>query len=668
MDRLTNCINFCCLILKCVLCRVITCLVERTPHIPYRESKLTRLLQDSLGGRTKTSIIATVSPAGINLEETLSTLDYAHRAKNITNKPEVNQKMSKKAVLKEYTEEIERLRKDLLASREKNGVFLDHDNYQGMLAKKEAVDQDLAEKLAAIKAMTEEMNKKEAEYDEVAAELSEKVAELESTSSKLSETERSLSCTRTVLHQTAMEKEEQAHLVGAHQETEVKLGEQARRLLEVADVSTKEGKLMHDKLDRLRNMEDENKMAKGEFNQAFAANVEEMVAVMESYGAGHKRDCSSLGQRLGGQLEERVAALTLLAGELGSLVGDQQGSVASLDSLRREISEGEKQFLDSRRMDMEAAVEAAREREEVFHREDMRPVLGQVVDIVKLQAAELARLKESVCGDLEELVRTMEGFGRATVEGVTGLQREVEEYARANEARIVTLQTKNTEIAASEANIKALLAALMTSYASHSALVSGHTEAIRTGAEEDLVEVQGLVDRAGKAAAQAEEMKVVTLATVQEENARVAGYVAEVSGQCQARNTEVLAKQEQLGAFARAHVEETKAGWVACQEEMAGKVAEHNKWAQEQQERFQGAVDSSRKELQERSTAVRKEMEETKDKDEAAVLRLATEVEELGERCGQTMGQLQTRLGEEKETVASFITEVRLAGARTVVV
>ena len=45
---------------------MITCLVERAPHIPYRESKLTRLLQDSLGGRTKTSIIATVSPAGTN--------------------------------------------------------------------------------------------------------------------------------------------------------------------------------------------------------------------------------------------------------------------------------------------------------------------------------------------------------------------------------------------------------------------------------------------------------------------------------------------------------------------------------------------------------------------------------------------------------------------------
>ena len=66
----------------------------------FRESKLTRILQDSLGGRTKTSIIATISPAHCNLEETLSTLDYAHRAKNITNRPEVNQKLSKKALIK----------------------------------------------------------------------------------------------------------------------------------------------------------------------------------------------------------------------------------------------------------------------------------------------------------------------------------------------------------------------------------------------------------------------------------------------------------------------------------------------------------------------------------------------------------------------------------------
>lgn len=55
-----------------------------------RDSKLTRLLRDSLGGKTKTCIIATVAPSIPCLEETLSTLDYAHRAKNIKNKPEVS--------------------------------------------------------------------------------------------------------------------------------------------------------------------------------------------------------------------------------------------------------------------------------------------------------------------------------------------------------------------------------------------------------------------------------------------------------------------------------------------------------------------------------------------------------------------------------------------------
>lgn len=54
-----------------------------------RDSKLTRLLRDSLGGKTKTCIIATIAPSVVCAEETVSTLDYAHRAKNIRNRPEV---------------------------------------------------------------------------------------------------------------------------------------------------------------------------------------------------------------------------------------------------------------------------------------------------------------------------------------------------------------------------------------------------------------------------------------------------------------------------------------------------------------------------------------------------------------------------------------------------
>jgi hypothetical protein len=55
-----------------------------------RDSKLTRLLRDSLGGKTKTCIIATIGPSVQCVEETISTLDYAYRAKNIRNRPEVS--------------------------------------------------------------------------------------------------------------------------------------------------------------------------------------------------------------------------------------------------------------------------------------------------------------------------------------------------------------------------------------------------------------------------------------------------------------------------------------------------------------------------------------------------------------------------------------------------
>ncbi|CAN1775497.1 Kinesin-like protein KIN-5B [Linum perenne] len=102
------------------------------------DSKLTRLLRDSLGGKTKTCIIATISPSGHSLEETLSTLDYAHRAKNIRNKPEANQKISKAVLLKDLLLEIDRMKEDVRAARERNGVYVPHDRFAMEEAEKKA--------------------------------------------------------------------------------------------------------------------------------------------------------------------------------------------------------------------------------------------------------------------------------------------------------------------------------------------------------------------------------------------------------------------------------------------------------------------------------------------------------------------------------------------------
>lgn len=92
---------------------VISALVDgKSTHIPYRDSKLTRLLQDSLGGNAKTVMVANIGPADYNYDETMSTLRYANRAKNIKNKPKINED-PKDALLREFQEEIARLKASL---------------------------------------------------------------------------------------------------------------------------------------------------------------------------------------------------------------------------------------------------------------------------------------------------------------------------------------------------------------------------------------------------------------------------------------------------------------------------------------------------------------------------------------------------------------------------
>ncbi|KAL7513645.1 hypothetical protein ACHAXN_010899 [Cyclotella atomus] len=92
---------------------VISALVDgKSQHIPYRDSKLTRILQDSLGGNTKTVMCANAGPADYNYDESLSTLRYANRAKNIKNKPVINED-PKDAMLREYQEQIARLKERL---------------------------------------------------------------------------------------------------------------------------------------------------------------------------------------------------------------------------------------------------------------------------------------------------------------------------------------------------------------------------------------------------------------------------------------------------------------------------------------------------------------------------------------------------------------------------
>ncbi|GAA56276.1 kinesin family member 11, partial [Clonorchis sinensis] len=239
--------------------RVITALVDRTPHVPYRESKLTRLLQDSLGGKTKTSIIATISPSSLCLDETLSTLDYAHRAKNIENRPEVNVRLNKTDLVRSYNEELERLRRDLEAARTKTGIYVDMENYQNLQTQIKQQRERICELEERREILEHDLAQIQEDFTLTQAELTEARERQEQIESELVACQKDVEEKRVRLLKLKCRLEEEAHIREKHQETENVLRGQAATLLQTARSAISDVTGLHDKVHRLASLDEDNR-------------------------------------------------------------------------------------------------------------------------------------------------------------------------------------------------------------------------------------------------------------------------------------------------------------------------------------------------------------------------------------------------------------------------
>lgn len=108
-------------------------------HIPYRNSVLTRLLSDSLGGNCKTTMLTMISPSPQAFLESLSSLKFAYRAKSIKNKPSINEDIDQKALIRKYENELNRLRSEL---DQKNKVLIDKSKLIQLQEEKRRIEED----------------------------------------------------------------------------------------------------------------------------------------------------------------------------------------------------------------------------------------------------------------------------------------------------------------------------------------------------------------------------------------------------------------------------------------------------------------------------------------------------------------------------------------------
>lgn len=371
--------------------RVITKLVDRDQHIPYRESKLTRLLQDSLGGRTKTCIIATISPAKTSLEETISTLDYAFRAKNIKNRPQLNAALSKKTMIEEWTREIEKLKSQLITARTRDGVHLSMESYEEMTAQSESRRIVLEEQTAKIETLETNLRSKVHELFSLTSTFAGLKKDHEGTRSQLDETKEVLEQTEIVLSATRDTLAQETQLRKAHEQTEEELAGINKKLKSTIHKTTNDVDGLHKKNKRKSDLQSINR-AVWTTSQTQVADVTSMVERrLQDFGDDQTELIASL-----------LTALETFKGDgLKQLASNRtfiEGHQATFDASKRQLLDGE-----------------ATSRTEM---EELLSGLSEVKDTVK----------ERVGERLQEFSQTTETQGAEVTTAITDLQSQVSRH------------------------------------------------------------------------------------------------------------------------------------------------------------------------------------------------------------------------------------------------
>ncbi|KAH7107567.1 kinesin-domain-containing protein [Auriculariales sp. MPI-PUGE-AT-0066] len=288
--------------------RVITSLVEKAPHVP---------------GRTKTCIIATISPARSNIEETLSTLDYAINAKSIRNRPEVNQRMTKNALMKECVEEIERLRSNLMAAREKNGIFFAEETWNEMVVEREGLESDLKDTRTALAQADSELRGSRADLNESLSQLAHRNQELAQTREILRLTQDELMRTRKQLDVMSRALDDEIIVRTAHQDTETNLDQVATQLRATVQQTIGDNTALLDELERKANMLTANLKVADQSRLALDKRAGNIQAVIDEFAKEHERAVHGLSNTATDLRSKQFEQLSTLS----SLVKEQNTSI-----------------------------------------------------------------------------------------------------------------------------------------------------------------------------------------------------------------------------------------------------------------------------------------------------------------------------------------------------
>ncbi|CAE6532320.1 unnamed protein product [Rhizoctonia solani] len=476
--------------------RVITALVEKSPHVPYRESKLTRLLQDSLGGRTKTCIVATVSPARCNMEETLSTLDYAFQAKAIRNRPELNSRITRNALLKEHASEIARLKADLVAAREKNGVYVPLDRWREIESAQEGGKTVREELRVQAEVAQRQSRALQEELEAQGAVLVKRTNELTGVKQELQQEQLHLASAKQEVRKLRVEAEEERVVRQEFERNEISLDRVATSLRETARMGVTDVKGLFDKLARNDALLSSNANILNGFSERLHTEVAGFGVRFEEFIKSH----NSISHRIKSQAESFQVAeleasnrhsqlidehLRLLDATVAGVQATENDSETALDALQAVVARAND------------GIRSSLEQWNTFVSRECSSLFSELAVQQEKHIGDADKALQAACGLLEAVITESENYVRDNVKlGVSRMHQLVKETSeseilrlrRQNELLTSLLETERIRSESMRDEVTSQITALITGFTtkSHNGLceaVGAAREGLREGEE-----------------------------------------------------------------------------------------------------------------------------------------------------------------------------------------
>ncbi|XP_050685988.1 kinesin heavy chain-like isoform X2 [Eriocheir sinensis] len=265
---------------------VIAALADGKTHVPYRDSKLTRILQESLGGNARTTIVICASPASFNESETKSTLDFGKRAKTIKNCVTVNEELTAEEWKRRYNKEKEKSTK-LKAQVERMEAELERWRRGEKVSSEEQISVDMEKSM--VSSVVEEPKKP------AAPPVSNEVRD-------------AWEKEREQLYQSLDEKDEE---INQHSQLAEKLKEQMLEQEELIAATRRDYEVLQTEMARIQG---ENDSAKDEVKEVLQA-LEELALNYDQKSQEVESKCKE-NETLSEELTDKQTALTSMQGEL----------------------------------------------------------------------------------------------------------------------------------------------------------------------------------------------------------------------------------------------------------------------------------------------------------------------------------------------------------------